>query len=167
MALAFYQILKAGGLGQGGFNFDAKVRRQSIEPADLLYGHVGGLDILARGLKGAAAMIEDGTFDKVQDARYAGWNEKRAAKTMLTGERTLADIAACVETDNINPRAPLRPAGISREPGQPVRVSIAVSSPLPLAGRRGAAGSASDRAEPGWRSRQAPDASPRTATQLR
>jgi xylose isomerase len=102
MALAFYQILKAGGLGKGGFNFDAKVRRQSIDPADLLHGHVGGLDILARGLKGAAAMIEDGTFDKAQDARYAGWDSK-SAKKMLKSE-TLADIAARVEKDNINPQ---------------------------------------------------------------
>jgi len=103
MALAFYQILKAGGLGKGGFNFDAKVRRQSIDPADLLYGHVGGLDVLARGLKAAAAMIEDGTFDKAQDDRYAGWTEKGAAQ-MLKGDRSLADIAAWVEKDNINPQ---------------------------------------------------------------
>ena len=102
MALAFYQILKAGGLGKGGFNFDAKVRRQSIEPVDLLYGHVGGLDVLARGLKAAAAMIEDGTFDRAQDARYAGWTEKGAA-AMLKGERTLEQIAQWVEADNINP----------------------------------------------------------------
>jgi len=102
MALAFYQILKAGGLGKGGFNFDAKVRRQSIEPVDLLYGHIGGLDVLARGLKGAAAMIADGTFDKAQDVRYAGWNEKGAA-AMLKGERTLEQIAQWVEADNINP----------------------------------------------------------------
>lgn len=103
MALAFYQILKAGGLGKGGFNFDAKVRRQSIDPADLLYGHIGGLDILARGLKGAAAMIEDGTFDKAQDTRYAGWSERGAA-AMLKGERTLEQIAQWVEAENINPR---------------------------------------------------------------
>ena len=101
MALAFYQILKAGGLGRGGFNFDAKVRRQSLDPADLLYGHIGGLDVLARGLKGAAAMIEDGTFDKVQEARYAGWSTP-AAQKMLTSE-SLADIAARVERDNLNP----------------------------------------------------------------
>lgn len=103
MALAFYQILKAGGLGKGGFNFDAKVRRQSIDPADLLHGHVGGLDILARGLKGAAAMIEDGTFDKVQDARYAGWKEQGAA-AMLSGGRTLEQIAQWVDAENINPQ---------------------------------------------------------------
>ncbi len=103
MALAFYQILKAGGLGKGGFNFDAKVRRQSIDPADLLHGHVGGLDTLARGLKGAAALIEDGTYDKVIEARYAGWNEK-GAQAMLKGERTLEQIAQWVEAENINPQ---------------------------------------------------------------
>jgi xylose isomerase len=103
MALAFYQILKNGGLGNGGFNFDAKVRRQSIDPADLLYGHIGGLDVVARGLKGAAAMIEDGTYDKVLDQRYAGWKEKGAA-AMLSGERSLDEIAAWVEAENINPQ---------------------------------------------------------------
>ena len=85
MTLAFYQILKQGGLGNGGFNFDAKVRRQSLDPADLLHGHVGGLDILARGLKAAAAIIEDGTYDKVVDDRYAGWKD-REAKAMLVGQ---------------------------------------------------------------------------------
>ncbi|RYE08544.1 MAG: xylose isomerase [Hyphomicrobiales bacterium] len=102
MALAFYEILKNGGLGNGGFNFDAKVRRQSLDPADLLYGHVGGLDVLARGLKGAAALIEDGTYDKVVADRYAGWNTS-AAKAMLSTE-SLADIAARVEKNNINPQ---------------------------------------------------------------
>ncbi|MEQ1769387.1 MAG: xylose isomerase [Devosia sp.] len=103
MALAFYQILKNGGLGNGGFNFDAKVRRQSIDPVDLLHGHIGGLDVLARGLKGAAAMIEDGTFDKALEDRYAGWSEKGAA-AMLSGKRTLEQIAAWVEKDDINPQ---------------------------------------------------------------
>jgi xylose isomerase len=102
MALAFYQILKAGGLGQGGFNFDAKVRRQSIDPADLLHGHVGGLDVLARGLKAAAAMITDGTYDRVVEERYAGWKSP-AAQKMLTTD-SLADIAARVEAENINPQ---------------------------------------------------------------
>jgi xylose isomerase len=103
MALAFYQILKNGGLGNGGFNFDAKVRRQSIDPADLLYGHIGGLDVLARGLKGAAAMVEDGTYDRVVEERYAGWKEKGAA-AMLSGDRSLEQIAAWVEAENINPQ---------------------------------------------------------------
>jgi xylose isomerase len=102
MALAFYQILKNGGLGNGGFNFDAKVRRQSLDPADLLHGHIGGLDTLARGLKAAAALISDGTYDKFLEDRYAGWKSP-AAQKMLTGE-SLADIAARVERDNVNPQ---------------------------------------------------------------
>ncbi len=103
MALAFYQILKNGGLGNGGFNFDAKVRRQSIDPADLFHGHIGGLDVLARGLKAAAAMIEDKTFDKALEDRYAGWSTAEA-KAMLGGQRTLAEIAARVEKDDVNPQ---------------------------------------------------------------
>jgi xylose isomerase len=103
MALAFYYILKQGGLGSGGFNFDAKVRRQSLDPADLLHGHVGGLDTLARGLKAAAALIEDGTYDQALADRYAGWNE-REAKAMLTGKRSLEQIAARVDKQNINPQ---------------------------------------------------------------
>lgn len=102
MTLAFYEILKNGGLGNGGFNFDAKVRRQSIDPADLFHGHIGGLDVLARGLKAAAALIADGTYDKTVDARYAGWKTP-AAQKMLTSE-SLADIAARVEKENINPQ---------------------------------------------------------------
>lgn len=102
MALAFYHILKQGGLGNGGFNFDAKVRRQSIDPVDLVHGHVGGLDVLARGLKAAAAMIEDGTFDAALEERYAGW-QSREAKAMLSGKRSLEQIAARVEKQNINP----------------------------------------------------------------
>ncbi|HQZ13608.1 MAG TPA: xylose isomerase [Devosia sp.] len=103
MALAFYHILKQGGLGSGGFNFDAKVRRQSLDAADLLHGHVGGLDILARGLKAAAALIEDGTFDQSLEDRYAGWQD-REAKAMLTGKRSLEQIAARVEKQNIDPQ---------------------------------------------------------------
>jgi xylose isomerase len=101
--LAFYQILKAGGLGNGGWNFDAKVRRQSIDPADLLHGHIGGLDVLARSLKAAAAIIEDGTYDKIVDARYAGWQQK-GAQAMLKGERTLEQISDWVLAENINPQ---------------------------------------------------------------
>jgi xylose isomerase len=103
MALAFYYILKQGGLGSGGFNFDAKVRRQSLDPADLLHGHIGGLDTLARGLKAAAALIADGEFDRLLDERYAGWDDG-LGKDILAGKLSLADIAARVETDNINPQ---------------------------------------------------------------
>ena len=103
MALAFYQILKNGGLGNGGFNFDAKVRRQSLDPADLLHGHIGGLDVLARGLKAAAALIEDGTYDKFLEDRYAGWQQK-GAQGHADRRRTLDQIADGWSKDNINPQ---------------------------------------------------------------
>lgn len=103
MALAFYYILKQGGLGKGGFNFDAKVRRQSLDAEDLLHGHILGLDTLARGLKGAVALIEDGEFDRRLDERYAGWNAG-LGRDMLDGKLSLAEIAARVERDNINPQ---------------------------------------------------------------
>ncbi len=102
MALAYYQILKAGGFETGGTNFDAKLRRQSIDPADLLYGHIGGMDCCARGLKAAAKMVEDGALQTPLDERYAGWNSVEAQK-MLKGEYSLDDIAARVERENINP----------------------------------------------------------------
>ncbi len=76
---AMYQILKYGGLGNGGFNFDAKVRRQSIDPADLLYGHIGGLDVIARALLSAARLIEDGKYDEFLTERYAGWDKAESA----------------------------------------------------------------------------------------
>jgi len=67
-------ILKAGGLGKGGFNFDAKLRRPSIDPADLFHAHIGGMDAFARGLKIAAAIRADGVLDKLVKDRYASWN---------------------------------------------------------------------------------------------
>ena len=102
MALAYYQVLLAGGFTTGGTNFDAKLRRQSIDPADLLHGHIGGMDCCARGLKAAAKMVEDGALSKPLDERYAGW-ERETAKKMLAGEMSLEDIAAMVEKENINP----------------------------------------------------------------
>ena len=102
VALAYYHILKAGGFKTGGTNFDAKLRRQSIDPVDLLYGHIGGMDTCAYGLKAAAAIIEDGSYDKFVDERYADWN-KPEAQAMLKGERSLDEIAARVLAENINP----------------------------------------------------------------
>ncbi|MBW8001320.1 MAG: xylose isomerase [Planctomycetes bacterium] len=73
--LAMYTILNAGGLTTGGgLNFDAKLRRQSIEPNDLFHGHIGGMDAFARGLKIAAKMIEDGRFAAAVKERYATWD---------------------------------------------------------------------------------------------
>ena len=73
LALALYHIVRGGGFTTGGFNFDAKVRRQSIDPADLFHGHVGAMDVAARALLAAERMIQDGTLAKAVDDRYAGW----------------------------------------------------------------------------------------------
>ncbi|MBN2591200.1 MAG: xylose isomerase [Sedimentisphaerales bacterium] len=74
--MAMYIILKSGGFTTGGLNFDAHVRRQSIDPVDLFYAHIGGMDVFARGLKNAAKMIEEKTFDKAVADRYKGWSEE-------------------------------------------------------------------------------------------
>lgn len=103
LALAYYQILEAGGFTTGGSNFDSKLRRQSIDAEDLLYGHIGGMDTCARGLKAAARMIEDKALSAPLAERYAGWNDS-TAKKMLAGEMTLADIAEMVEKENVNPK---------------------------------------------------------------
>jgi xylose isomerase len=78
--LAMYVILKGGGFKTGGLNFDAKVRRQSIDPEDLFYAHIGGMDAFARGLKAAAKMLKDGKFEKFIAKRYAGWNSDLGKK---------------------------------------------------------------------------------------
>ncbi|MBL4873784.1 MAG: xylose isomerase [Rhodobacteraceae bacterium] len=101
VALAYYHILKAGGLGKGGTNFDAKLRRQSLDPVDLVAAHIGGMDICARGLKAAAAMLEDGGMEDALADRYSGWRTAGAAN-MLTNE-SLGTIADRVIADNINP----------------------------------------------------------------
>ncbi|HQU46737.1 MAG TPA: xylose isomerase, partial [Pirellulales bacterium] len=67
-------ILKYGGLTPGGVNFDAKVRRESFEPIDLFYAHIGGMDAFARGLKIAAAIRADGQLEKLLKERYASWD---------------------------------------------------------------------------------------------
>lgn len=67
-------LLKYGGLFPGGVNFDAKVRRESIDPADLFHAHIGGMDTFARGLKIAAAIRADGRMKNFLDERYASWN---------------------------------------------------------------------------------------------
>ena len=102
MSLALYYILKGGGFSTGGLNFDSKLRRQSIDPMDLLHGHIGGMDTCARALIAATKMLTDGALEALVSARYDGWNHPDAKK-MLDGSYTLEDIANWVEADNVNP----------------------------------------------------------------
>lgn len=103
MALAYYQVLQGGGFTSGGTNFDAKLRRQSLDPQDLLIAHIGAMDCCARGLKAAAKMIEDKALSAPVEARYAGWSQPQA-QAMLQGKTTLEDIAAYVRDSGIEPQ---------------------------------------------------------------
>jgi xylose isomerase len=67
-------VLKQGGLGSGGLNFDAKVRRESFEPVDLFHAHVGSMDAFAQGLRIASQIKADGTMDAFVTQRYASWD---------------------------------------------------------------------------------------------
>jgi xylose isomerase len=102
MALAYYHVLQGGGFTTGGTNFDAKLRRQSLLPEDLLTAHVGGMDACARGLKAAAKMIKSRALSNFVDERYAGWDSDKA-QNILDGDYGLADMASLVEQEDLNP----------------------------------------------------------------
>ena len=91
LAPALLEIVRAGGLGDGGFNFDAKLRRQSILPEDLFHAHVGGLDALARALLIAERIVVDGVLDRARRDRYARW--QGALGSRIAGGASLAEIA--------------------------------------------------------------------------
>ncbi len=101
VALAYYEILKGGGFTTGGTNFDARLRRQSLDPQDLIAAHAGAMDVCARGLKAAARMLEDDALEAPRRARYAGWDSPEA-KQMLQSD--LASIAERVESTGIDPQ---------------------------------------------------------------
>ncbi len=88
----FHEFLKGGGFTTGGLNFDAKIRRQSIDPDDLLIGHVASMDACARALIAAAEMLEDKALTGPLEARYAGW-ASADSKAILAGEKSFAEVA--------------------------------------------------------------------------
>lgn len=101
MARAYYEILKAGGFTTGGTNFDAKLRRQSLDPEDLILSHAGAMDVCARALKAAYALFENGSLEAARNERYAGWNAPENA-SMLTSD--LGSIEQRVREQSINPQ---------------------------------------------------------------
>ncbi len=103
LTLMMIEILRAGGFTTGGMNFDAKIRRQSIEPDDLLHAHIGSMDATAKALLNAAAIIEDGTFQAHVDERYAGW-DAALGKDILSGKKSLDDLAAHVDAEGLEPQ---------------------------------------------------------------
>lgn len=103
MTMSMYHVLKAGGLGLGGCNFDAKVRRQSFTPEDMIHAHVGGADLCARAFLTAAKLIEDGKYDALLAERYAGW-QTPSAQAIFSGKQSLDEIEKAALKSNLNPR---------------------------------------------------------------
>jgi xylose isomerase len=95
---AMLEVLDAGGIGSGGLNFDAKVRRSSHETIDLFHAHIGGMDAFARGLSIAASIKEDGLLSEFKAERYASWTVPEA-KSILSYNSSLA---ACEEFIHTN-----------------------------------------------------------------
>ncbi len=93
VALVMHEVLRNGGFTTGGMNFDAKIRRQSIDPDDLLHAHVASMDTCARGLLAAEAMLNDEALSGPLAQRYAGWSDARH-QSMLTGGMSLEEIAS-------------------------------------------------------------------------
>lgn len=102
LTLAMLEIVRAGGFTSGGFNFDAKVRRQSIDAADLFHGHIGGIDTIAEALVRAAALIEDGRIDDFRAARYAGWDGE-IGQAIRASDASLASVADLAISRNLTP----------------------------------------------------------------
>jgi xylose isomerase len=102
LSLALFEILEGGGFTTGGFNFDTKLRRQSMSREDLFHGHIGGIDTLARSLLAAETLIKDGKLRAENRARYAAWD--RGIGTELTdGRMGLAELAKRIESGTIDP----------------------------------------------------------------
>ena len=102
MTLGLWEILRGGGLSTGGFNFDAKLRRQSVDRIDLFHAHIGGIDVLARALLAAAAMHEDQVLQKARSERYQGW-ESELGTTIMDGRVDLAALSSMVTDQGIEP----------------------------------------------------------------
>ncbi|MCX8586814.1 MULTISPECIES: xylose isomerase [unclassified Gilliamella] len=102
-SLVMYEILKSGGFKTGGLNFDAKIRRQSVDKYDVFYGHIGAIDTMALSLKCAAKLIEDNVLEQKVTQRYAAWDEE-LGQQILHGKMTLQDIAQYSLANNLQPK---------------------------------------------------------------
>jgi xylose isomerase len=103
LALALHEIVAAGGLGTGGFNFDAKLRRQSVSRTDLFHAHIAGIDTLARALLVATDLVDRQTLEAPRAQRYAGWSTALGT-AILSGSTSLEDLERKVAAGEIDPR---------------------------------------------------------------
>jgi len=134
LSLALYEIVRGGGFTTGGFNFDTKLRRQSLARADLFHAHIGGIDTLARSLLVAAAMIENQALERLREERYAGWAESLGAG-ILDGPTSLEDLERRVAAGEIDPK----PVSGGQE-----RLENLVNQQIWAADRRAAVGSGAE-----------------------
>ncbi len=100
LLLPFYYIYKNGGLRSGGLNFDAKIRRQSIDPEDIFYAHIGAMDTCAKALVIVEKLINDGEYDDFLNNRYGKWKTSNA----ISKDQTFESIHQEVLSKNINPQ---------------------------------------------------------------
>jgi xylose isomerase len=99
LILPLYVIYKNGGFTTGGFNFDAKVRRQSFDAVDLFHAHVGAIDVTARALLAVEQIMKDGKLEAAVKERYAGWSGP-LGKEILSGKATLESLSQRVLEKN-------------------------------------------------------------------
>jgi len=102
---AVMQVIEDGGFTTGGFNFDAKLRRQSVDPHDLYLAHIGGIDTIARALLAGADLVSNGALKQMRQERYRGWDGDLGRRVMK-GEFTLATLADHAAEQNFDPRIP-------------------------------------------------------------
>ncbi|HET6746089.1 MAG TPA: xylose isomerase [Candidatus Limnocylindria bacterium] len=103
LSVAMHEILRAGGFTSGGFNFDTKLRRQSLDRVDLFHAHIGGMDTLARALLVADEMVEHETLQAERERRYGGWNSS-LGREILGGDASLASLGDQVTAGGIDPQ---------------------------------------------------------------
>ena len=99
---AFLQLIEDKGFGSGGFNFDAKLRRQSVDPDDLYIAHIGGIDTLSRALLAAADIVTDRKLARLKQERYQRWDSDLGAR-IESGAIDLATLADLALAKNLDP----------------------------------------------------------------
>ena len=93
-AIMSYLVTQGGFPISGGLNFDAKVRRESVDPIDLFYAHIGAMDCYALGLRKAAAMHAEGLLSRMLQERYLSWKAEEIGQRIEQGKATLEECVA-------------------------------------------------------------------------
>ncbi len=90
---AMMQVIRNGGFGNGGTNFDAKTRRNSTDLEDIFIAHISGMDVMARALESAAALLNESPYKKMFSDRYASFDAGKG-KDFENGKLTLEDLVS-------------------------------------------------------------------------